>query len=114
VSTTLTVTTGVQTAALSLPGPHSMPNTPLFALLGGGSLLGWWSRRRRGRKTGLPRHWPPTSLFLGIFLLSIAGAAALSGCGGSGHATPSGTDTISITAQSGSITQTQTFTLTVQ
>jgi hypothetical protein len=51
---------------------------------------------------------------LGAFLLLvILASAAMTGCG-SGPTTPAGTYSIQITAESGSITQNATFSLTVQ
>ena len=108
---TLSIQTGVQSAALArpaMPGASNNSRRTALAFLGGGALLGFTLLRRR--RAG----W---YIQLGLALLF---ASAVIGCGGSsshsggGHGTPSGTYTITVTATSGSTTQTATYSLTVQ
>jgi hypothetical protein len=104
---TLTIRTGVKTAALDRP---PFPNgttrgTTALAFLGAGAVFGftWWGRKRR--------NW--RYMALGVALTLLTGAVVI-GCGGSGNSTPSGTYTIKVTGTSGNNTQTATYSLTVQ
>ena len=111
-STTLTIST---TAAHSarLEGP-AWWFTSFGASFAGIFLLGGASRRRmklgRGARTLL-------ALMAFAFLITIAGCGGGSS-GGGGHnqdpGTPVGTSVVTVTATSGSITHSATFTLTVQ
>jgi hypothetical protein len=106
---TLTIATNVSTAALSRPSfPakfHGAGGTSALAFLGGGAVLGFTLLRRRRRI-----WW---YMQLGMTLLVMA-VFSMTGCGGSGNTTPSGTSIITVTATSGSDSQTASFTLTVQ
>lgn len=63
------------------------------------------------------RRLPKAFLAMLVAILALAGAGALTGCGGSSKpqyaGTPAGNSTLTITATSGSITQTQTLALTI-
>ncbi len=63
------------------------------------------------------RRLPKAFLMIALFALALAGAGAMTGCGGDGGSkypgTTVGTSTLTITATSGSITQTQTISLSV-
>jgi len=102
----LVVSTGGQAMAQNHPGYLSQRDIPLLAAIFCGGLL--FLRRKR-------------KLDLKLLLLLCAVTTALlgtEGCGGgstplSAVVTPAGTSTVTITAQSGTISQTTTFTLTV-
>ena len=108
-STTLTVsTTAAHTASLEGPGWWT---TGLGGTLAGVFLLGGTSRRRAWSRL--------LSLMAFAFLISIAGCGGGSSSGGGGGGntdpgTPVGTSTIVVTATSGTISHTTTFTLNVQ
>jgi hypothetical protein len=102
----LVVSTGGQAMAQNRPGYRPQPEIPLLAAIFGGGLF--FFRRKR-------------KLDLKLFLLLCGITAALLGAGGCGSGstplpavvTPVGASTVTITAQSGTISQTTTFTLTV-
>jgi hypothetical protein len=106
---TLTIATNVSTAALSRPshpaGLRGAGGTTALAFLGGGVMLGFTLLRRRRRI-----WW---TMQLGITLLATAVFSAV-GCSGPQNTTPSGSYTITVSAASGSISQTAAYTLTVQ
>jgi hypothetical protein len=109
VTATLTLQTNVSTAALDRPlhpgsGRHpGGPGALTFASLAG--VLALASARRPARGFAFVK------LLMAALLL--AGSAAL-GCGGSGHTTPGGTSTLTITATAGAISHTATYAVTVQ
>jgi hypothetical protein len=74
--------------------------------LGGGGLLGCALLLHRRR--------PISTRFLAILALSVGLIAAATGCGGSNHATPTGTYTITVTASSGTDSHTVNYSLSVQ
>ncbi len=88
----------------SLGKPRSLVIIPAV-LLPFGSLLAL----RRRRKFASLR-------ILGVFVILLASAGLIEGCGSSGMAatSPTGTSNVTITATSGSITQTTVVALTVQ
>ncbi len=117
-TTTLTVATDVSTAVMTQPdfgrhnGPARAPTTFLAVVLLG---LGGVVRTRR--------RW---SSLLCVMLLVTGLGLAMTGCGGSsskgggtgggggGSTTPTGSSTVTVTATAGTLSQTTTFTLTVQ
>jgi YVTN family beta-propeller protein len=110
---TIKTDTSTTTAALDLPGNSPAARTgsvgsgiAMANVVGALLLLPILGSRRRKL-----RHLLGS---LGAFLLLvILASAAMTGCG-SGPTTPAGTYSIQITAESGSITQNATFSLTVQ
>jgi apolipoprotein N-acyltransferase len=87
----------------SLGNPRSLVIIPAM-LLPFGSLLAF---RRRKKFAGLR--------ILGVLTLMLGAAGLIVGCGASGTApTPTGTSNVTISATSGSITQTTVVALTVQ
>jgi hypothetical protein len=112
-TTTLTVATDVSTTAQGQSAPlnhreRSDGVQVFFAMLILG-MSGFVRMRRRGN------GW----LLTGILMVGIG--LVLTGCGGSGShgggggtKTPTGTSTVTVTATSGNLSQTATFTLTVQ
>jgi apolipoprotein N-acyltransferase len=87
----------------SLGSPRSLVIVPAM-LLPFGSLLAL----RRRRKFASLR-------ILGMFIVLLAFVGLVEGCGATGMAaTPTGTSNVTITATSGSITQTTSVALTVQ
>jgi uncharacterized protein (TIGR03118 family) len=99
----LTIQTSAGTASR---GYERVASGVAFAmLLPFGSLL---VLRRRNKSSGLR--------ILGLLTVLLASAGVIAGCGSSGgmSATPAGTSNVTITATSGSITQTTTVALTVQ
>jgi hypothetical protein len=76
-----------------------------LAFLGGGVLLGLTLLRRRRRI-----WW---YLQIGVVLLAMA-VISVTGCVGPGNSTPSGNYTITVTATSGSNSQTAAYSLSVQ
>ncbi|MHB2009499.1 MAG: Ig-like domain-containing protein [Acidobacteriaceae bacterium] len=113
-TSTLTIATGVKTAiaALGNQSDKRSGGTVLAKLFAGsGALLavlfwpGFFGRKRRAT-------W--LRMMAVVFLVSIA-MQALSGCGSTiGNKTPSGTSSVTVTATSGNLAHTATFTLTVQ
>ena len=111
VTTTLTVATDVSTTAQGNPGPLDLrkprDGAQVFLavlMLGMGGLV---RMRRRGK------DW--------LFILLVGIGLVLTGCGGSGGhgggggtSTPTGTSKVTVVATSGNLSQTATFTLTVQ
>jgi hypothetical protein len=108
-STTLSITTTAQSAALAPLGhPASgrgLRDEATLAFLAGGTL--WLARRRKNLR------WP---LVLPVVVGWLAFATILSGCGGSksNSSSQSATATITVAATAGSETQNATYTLTVQ
>lgn len=100
-ATTLTITTGTSAAAVrNIPGIGAAAVTALAGL------FAFWIPGRRRRLCLL-------GIIAGIMI------ALTGGCGGSKHATastttPAGTSQVIVTATSGQLTETATFTLTVQ
>jgi hypothetical protein len=116
-TTTVTIATGVQ-AALAQPAT-GRGRSALAFLLGGlaALLVGLGGRPGRGRKYFLALFIVLAGLLAGILSScgSGGGSNGSSGSGGSGgSSTPSGPSTVTITATGGSVTQSATFTLTVQ
>jgi hypothetical protein len=122
-TTTLTIATGVSTSVASLDrnavdrGMTHSGSMAKIGLAGSGAMLAllFWPgfmNRRRGAQ------WLRT---LGVVLLAMGAMHVMSGCSGGSKsttppngATPAGSSTVTITATSGSLSQTASFTLTVQ
>ena len=104
----VTATLAVQTQVSSMSARNSLPGgaREVVVLLSGGALLGWSLLRRR-RKS-----WWFVQLGLALVLLA---AGAFTGCSSPYNAnpTPPGTYTITVTGTSGTMTQTATYSLTV-
>ncbi len=120
-SSTLTIATGVASSTAVRTMASSNTTNKMAERIGSGIALSLvflpWSflrirRRLSGRVEALRSH---TWLILFLMAGLLAGATALSGCGGSSssHSTPKGTSTISVTATAGAATQTAAFQLTV-
>lgn len=111
VTSTMTISTGVQSGALDTRSLAPDSLRPVFAVvLGGGLFWLFIGGRRRSRKDS------PLRRISGMLLFLVVLTAGVIGCGGgsgSSHKTPSGTSSITITATGGSVTQTATFMLTV-
>ncbi|MHB8735223.1 MAG: hypothetical protein ACYC6M_07985 [Terriglobales bacterium] len=109
-SSTLTVTTTARSMIPVLPSPWRMPPTYLWVLAF--AAMAMFTRSLRKTTPGR-RAWVGATAILGLALL----ATACGGGGGGGGilkpGTPAGTSTITVTATSGSITQTATVSLTV-
>jgi hypothetical protein len=99
VVSTLTISTNVQTSSLALPRNSWLASAIFFGPGGFASVLGCFGLRRRKLS---PRRqiFTRLSLVLGVLMIGIA-----TGCGsstngdqGSGPVTPSGTNTVSVTA----------------
>jgi peptidoglycan/LPS O-acetylase OafA/YrhL len=93
-------------SAMNRPGtPGSPRGTAALAFLGGGAFLSFaLLRRRREKLWGM-------QLGLGLVLL---GATLFAGCGGGSGGNTGGTYTLTVTGTSGTLTQTTTYSLTVQ
>jgi hypothetical protein len=104
---TMTIQTGVKAAALALPNyfGHS-PGSTAWAFLSGGRFLSFALLRRRRRSL-----W---TRFVTLLALSCGLIGTATGCGSSGHSTPSGTYTITVTATSGTDSHSANYSLTVQ
>jgi hypothetical protein len=111
VTTTLTVATDVSTTAQGNPGPldrrKPRDGAQVFLAVLMLGMSGFVRMRRRGK------DW--------LFILLVGIGLVLTGCGGSGGhgggggtSTPTGTSTVTVVATSGNLSQTATFTLTVQ
>lgn len=107
-STTLTISTNTAMAKLAPHGPSSATYAELAVFPAGLLLLGLLSRRRNTAGIRM----------LVLAVVAVAGASAITGCGGSTMAplpvTPTGTSTVTVTATSGAVTQTATINVTVQ
>jgi len=93
-------------SAMNRPGISGSPRgTAALAFLGGGAFLSFaLLRRRREKLWGM-------QLGLGLVLL---GATLFAGCGGGSGGNTGGTYTLTVTGTSGTLTQTTTYSLTVQ
>lgn len=105
VTSAVSIATNVKTTAALRDGPRRRQSTALALVLFGLPGLCFFSGFRR-RIGALPL------VMLVLVLLGIE--VGIIGCGGSGPTTPKGTSTITITANTGSTSQTARFTLTVQ
>ena len=106
-TTTLTITTNVATGALALPADRTVAYAGLGLLPAGLLVLSLMGRRRN---LGAIR-------ILVVAVIAIAGALAISGCGGymaPPPVTPTGSSAVRVTATTGSVTQTTTVNVTVQ
>lgn len=103
---TLTVQTGVTTAALARSNSSGRSSGSVAMGFLGGGLLGCALVLRRRR--------PLWTQFLAFLALSVGLIAAATGCGGSSHATPAGTYTITVTASSGTDSHTVNYSLSVK
>ncbi len=104
---TFTVQTGVTIDALARSNSFGRSSGSVaVGFLGGGGLLGCALLLHRRR--------PISTRFLAILALSVGLIAAATGCGGSNHATPTGTYTITVTASSGTDSHTVNYSLSVQ
>jgi hypothetical protein len=114
-TSTMTIQTNVNSAALRRPGLAGMAGGVALAWLGGGGLFGLLMLRRR-RKGGA---WEYVSLGLAGVLMT---CGLVLGCGGytptktitTSPTTPAGTSTVTVTGTAGAVTHTATYTLTVQ
>jgi len=104
----VTATLAVQTQISAMSARNSLPGDTRGAvvLLSGGALLGW-TLLRRWRK-----NWWLMQLGLALVLMA---AGAFTGCNSPYNAspTPPGTYTLTVTGTSGTMTQTATYSLTV-
>src|ERR1019366_4004416 len=86
--------------------PHNP--VPLLALLAGLPLLGLAAGRRRLRRSS--QRW----ILLGLAVLAVLPALAISGCGGGYFGPAPQTYTITVTGTSGSLAESTAIRLTVQ
>ena len=112
----LTISTNVKPTSAALgsgPSPSKPAQLPFqgsIAIAGGLAaflvfpLFGARNRKHRRRLLAMSS----------AILIAVIASIGMSGCGGSGLATPSGTYSIQVTATSGSLTQSATYSLTVQ
>jgi len=103
-TTTLTIATGVATNPLHAPSPFKNPWSREGEILSSVALFGF------GGLFKLRRRW---KTFFWSFAVLAGLSLAISGCTGK-YATPAGSSAITVTATAGSLSQSGTFTLTVQ
>ncbi len=104
-TTQLTITANNNTSLLrqgDLFGSKMTGITAAMLLPFGALLLG-----RRKRKPATPMQ------VLGVFALLLIGAGVVTGCGGSSASTPAGTSQVTVTATSGTVSHSSTFSLIV-
>jgi hypothetical protein len=109
--TTLTIATGVSSAAAVMKVTQGIGGGWMMGAIAGLVLAAWgWLTIRQRRRL---------NRFYGFFamVLAVAVLAVVSGCGGDsgggGNITPKGVSTVTVTATSGSTTQTSSLQLTV-
>jgi sugar lactone lactonase YvrE len=103
----MSIQTSTGLARLATPEPHRQNPVPLLAVLAGLPLLGLAAGRRLRRST---QRW----MLLGLAVLAILPALAISGCGGGYFGPAPQTYTVTVVGTSGSLQETTTVSLTVQ